>query len=319
MSKPVLFVTGLGRDVSRAENLMALYNAYQGDKTICHICNREYIQEAKKGKYGLIVIDIFPTEHFAPTIMLWHAIQGGKCIGLDEKGTYYRKDMADNIDAIIAAGSGLGREMWQRCTEVPLDRILDYGMPRTDRYIGKRKGDGHTALADKIAYLYVPTFRAWGEPDLPQIDWDWLDEHLTDDELFVVKPHPQCHTITFHDHYKHIVETDRMQPTVNYLYDADVIITDYSSVIFDGYLLKKPAVLFEKNLGYVAKRGMYLDYPYKYCSYYSRDEWQLLNNIRAAYDLGTGVAEKNVIKNIADACDGHSCERICELIEEMKQ
>ena len=33
MSKPVLFVTGLGRDVSRAENLMALYEAYDGERT----------------------------------------------------------------------------------------------------------------------------------------------------------------------------------------------------------------------------------------------------------------------------------------------
>lgn len=321
VSKPVLFVTGLGREVGRAENLMALYEAYQGDKTICHICNREYLQEARKGKYGLIVIDIFPTEHFAPTIMLWHAIQGGKYIGLDEKRTYYREHYAKNIDALIASGSGYGREMWHQCTKVPMDRIYDFGMPRTDRYVGKKKGDGHTVLADKIGYLYVPTFRQYYETPLPMVDWEWLDEQLTDDELLVVKSHPQSHSLTYHDHYKHIVEADRMQPTVSYLYDADVLITDYSSVIFDGYLLKKPAVLFEKNIGYVQKRGMYLDYPHEYCTLYSTNEQELLKNVRLAYATkkkGLGTIEKRCIRNIADACDGHSCERICELIDEMK-
>ena len=87
MSKPVLFVTGLGREVERAENLMALYEAYDGEKDICFLANPKYHVDAKKGKYGAIVIDIFPTEHYAPTIMCWHSIQGGKYIGLDESGT----------------------------------------------------------------------------------------------------------------------------------------------------------------------------------------------------------------------------------------
>ncbi len=316
MSKPVLFVTGLGRDVSRSENLMALYEAYQGEKTICHICNREYLQEARNGKYGLIVTDIFPTDHFAPTIMLWHSIQGGKHIGLDEQGTYYGREMADNIDAIIAAGSGIGKEMWHQCTGVPLSRIYDFGMPRTDRYIGKRKGDGHTVGAKKRMYLYVPTFRAFDEPDLPQIDWDYIDENLTDGEVLVVKAHPQSHTLTIHDHYKHIVEADRMEASVNYLYDADVLITDYSSIIFDGYLLRKPAVLFEPNKGYVQKRGMYLEYPFGYCSRFAKTEEALLNHLRNATHLHN--AEKKCIKEIADACDGHSCERICELIKQIQ-
>jgi CDP-ribitol ribitolphosphotransferase len=109
-----------------------------------------------------------------------------------------------------------------------------------------------------------------------------------------------------------------MEASVNYLYDADVVITDYSSIIFDGYLLKKPAVLFEKNPGYVAKRGMYLDYPYEYTAVYATDELELLGAMRYRADLRRlDSSEKKCIRKIADACDGHSCERICELIKEM--
>ena len=321
VSKPVLFVTGLGREVGRAENLMALYNAYPGEKKIMNMFGR-YQTEAESGLYGCMVIDIFPTFHALPTIMMWHSIQGGKYIGLDEKTTYYRKEDADCMDYVIAAGSGYGREMWQRCTDVPLDRIVDFGMARTDRYKGKKKGDGHTVMADKKAYLYVPTFRQPNETPFPVIDWDWLDDHLMDDELLVVKSHPQSHTLTYHDYYKHIVEADRMNPSVNYLYDADVVITDYSSIIFDGYLLRKPAVLFEKKTGYVETRGMYLKYPDEYCSYYATNEQELLEMVRLASITERkklGTRERKVISKIADACDGESCQRICELIEEIKR
>ena len=42
---------------------------------------------------------------------------------------------------------------------------------------------------------------------------------------------------------------------------ADVLITDYSSVMFDYLLYKKPLVLFSPDLAeYEAKRGFYLDY-----------------------------------------------------------
>ena len=247
---------------------------------------------------------------------MWHAIQGGKYIGLDERTTYYRKEYAKCIDGIIAAGDGLGKLMWWQCTNVSLDKIFALGMARTDRYIGKQKGDGNTLLKDKRSYLYVPSFRAHKEPAIPTIDWNWLDEHLSDDELFVVKPHPQGNSLT-NKSYKHIIEANKMEPSVNYLYDADIIITDYSSIIFDGYLLNKPSILFEKKTGYPEVRGMYMKYPSKYSSKYASNEEELLSLLRSTNTL-TQV-ELDVINKVANKCDGHSCERICKLIGELNE
>lgn len=85
--------------------------------------------------------------------------------------------------------------------------------------------------------------------------------------------------------------------------------------MFDAYLLDKPVVLFEKNPGYTGVRGMYLDYPLQYCSRFAITEEGMLNMMRFANSITQ--TEKSCINSLADMCDGHSCERICNLIDTM--
>ena len=315
MSKPVLSVTGLGSDIQRAENIRTLYEAYDGEKDFISM-RHGYYQALESGKYGLMVVDIFPDRTPGKCIMVWHAIQGGKLIGLGQKnGTYYKPEWEVYMDRIVVAGI-VGVQMFNQCTGVPRERILNLGMPRTDKYIGKKKGDGHTFMADKRAYLFVPTFRNYDETPFPCIDWKWIDEQLTDDEVFVVKPHPYGHEWNMKE-YDHIVAIDKMESSANYLMDADVVITDYSSTMFDAWLLHKPVVLFEKNPGYLDTRGMYLRYPEAYSPRYARTEEEMVSLMKRAKAMT--VVERNCMKYVANACDGHSCERICKLIKEMNE
>lgn len=204
--------------------------------------------------------------------------------------------------------------MWTQCTHLPENKILPLGMPRTDDFIGKKKGDGGTILANKRSYLYAPTFR-WGkEPPAFTIDYDWLDEHLTDHEIFAVKAHMVDGHI-LNKEYKHIIEIPSTEPSSPYLYDCNIVITDYSTIIFDGYLLKKPSVLFEKKQGYPAYRKMYMTYPQEYSSNYATNERQLLDLLRTKNRL-TEI-EQACVDKLANMCDGNSCQRICDLINRM--
>lgn len=309
--KPVLFAGT--RPYGRAENISALYDAYQGKKKFIQVSGDNNHPDITSGNYDILVIDDFPSKSPGKCIMLWHAIQGGKHIGFDQNEPYVTPEKTAIIDYIIAAGHG-AIPMWSQCARMPQDKILPLGMPRTDGFKNKMKGDGHTLLAKKRAYLYAPTFRWGNEPANFNLDQDWLDEQLTDDELFVIKPHMAGKSL-LKRHYKHIIEVGASEPSSPYLYDCDVVITDYSSIIFDGYLLNKPAILFEKTSGYTDIRGMYLKYPERYCSNYVTNEKDLLEAMRNVYDL-TNI-EKTVINYVADMCDGHSCERICKLIAQL--
>ena len=326
MSKPVLFASF--RPLERAENICAAYEAYTGEKVHIISTSPEYRSEVLSGKYDVLVTDDFPAVTPGKCIVIWHGIYGGKRVGLDQPGVpYYRREYADNMTYIISASNGMVNG-WNKSTGVPKERILPLGMPRTDQYVGKVKGDGHTILADKHAYLYAPTFRDKGETPMPDIDWGYIDSILTDDEVFAVKAHPwqmyqhgkdQVTQNMSGIQWKHIMVIGEDQPSAPYLYDADVIITDYSSIMFDAYLLNKPVVLFEKTPGYTETRGMYLDYPFDYCTFYALNEEQLINNLRyrAKFPFLTNT-ELRCRVLVADKCDGHVCERLNKLIDTIK-
>ena len=311
MNKPVLFAGT--RPYRRAENISALFNAYQGEKRFIEVHGDNNHPEITSGKYDILVIDDFPSKTPGKCIMIWHAIQGGKCIGYDQPHPYINPSKTSIINYIIAAGDG-AIPMWKKCTRLQSNRVLPLGMPRTDIFIGKKKGDGHTILANKRAYLYVPTFRWPDEPAPFILNYDWLDQNLTDDELFVVKAHTVS-TKILNKEYKHIIEIPSSEPSTPYLYDCDVVITDYSSIIFDGYLLGKPSILFEQKCGYPSYRGMYMQYPKEYSSRYVMNEQDLLYVAREASCL-TAI-ERDCINKLANACDGNSCQRICDLISKL--
>ena len=182
--------------------------------------------------------------------------------------------------------------MWEKCTKLLSNKIIPLGMPRTDILIGKKKGDGHTILANKHSYLYAPTFR-WPEETKEFIlDYDWLDKQLTDEELFVVKAHVVGHPL-LDKTYNHIIEISSSEPSNPYLMDCDVVITDYSSIIFDGYLLNKPSILYSPNFDYVQSRGMYMKYPQEYSSKCAKNEKELVDLMRSTNTLS--IIEKECI------------------------
>ena len=297
----------------RAENIRTLYEAYDGKKNFVQVNGCRRHEAIRCGNYNLMVIDEFPTESPGKCIMVWHAIQGGKTIGIDQPNPYYAEWQKHLMDFIVTSGHG-AVPMFARCSGLPEEKVLPLGMPRTDAYIGKQKGDGRTVLAGKRSWLYVPTFRSGRETPFPEIDWEWIDSQLTDDEMIAVKAHTMTGSLRI-GQYRHIVEIPSEEPSAPYLYDCDAVISDYSSIIFDGYLLGKPAVLFEKVKGYTETRGMYLQYPDQYCSRYCTNEHDLLETLRSAN--GLNETELECLRLVADACDGNATERICQLIHSM--
>lgn len=307
-------------DLERAENLRAVYEAYDGDKTFAQ--GIWHMSTAPQDGYKAVVCDSLPAympdKGECKSIVINHSILSGKVYALDEKRSGIDARALSQIDCAVNASTKTV-ETTARMFGIPLENVYALGMPRTDAYIGKAKGDGGTFLSEKKAYLYAPTFRGRNDGDrLPRLDWRKLDEMLSDDELLVCKRHYFTSENLVEGNHAHIVELDKDIASGPYVTDCDVLITDYSTILFDGYLAGKPSVLAVDDYEcYKRTRGMYLDYPSQYGSRWitaEGNEEALLDVIRDAYASGMGETERECIDLVADMCDGESTERVCEMI-----
>lgn len=298
------------RQLGRCENITAVFNAYQGDK--------EFIQEnwgkpnpkIYSDEFTVMVADDFVPYSPGKLIMLTHGASGGKSYGLQQPFPYHSAQQAKLIDYVVSTSKDTIQIEAQQ-HGVSAEKVLPLGMPRMDVYFGKKKGDGGTEYADKRMYLYAPTFRKPFEPRMPEVDWKFIDQTLSDDEIFVVKPH----MVTGHiidGEFKHIVEVSAKLPSTPYLIDCDVLVTDYSSIMFDAHVLGKPVVLLEKEQGFVHCRGMSFPYPDGYASRYAMNEQELLNYCARA----KGQRDLDILcrERACGACDGHATERVVDLI-----
>ena len=308
----VLFASA--HEIERAENIKALWDEYPGIKQFTRIDPWRTSKEIREGEYDLLVIDEYPSYSKSPVIMVDHGVAGCKLCGLDQPYPYIKAKDTEYLTWVIAASTQSIGLIAKRCGVKP-HQVLPLGVPSTDDYFKVKKGGGGSGLkADRI-YLYVPTYRTREEMPAPVINYKAIDDALTDGELFVVKNHMMT-GLTDIGQYKHIIQIDPKEPSKPYVIDCDVLITDFSSIMFDGHIAGKPVVLFEKDVeAYKRARGLYRPYPQGYASRHTSNEPELVNILRDAKK--PQEADIKVINEVADMCDGQATGRIVTLIKEV--
>ena len=296
------------RPLHRAENIEALWDAWEGDKIFGQLNGHLMCDELLRTDTDLLVSDEFVAFSMVPTIMISHGAPGGKSYGLDMERPYVVPETMKYLDYVITTSEEMIPLTAKQCG-IKEEQVLPLGMPRTDAYFRE-----WPRLSEKRTYLFAPTFRGEGEPRFPGIDWDLIDSLLTDDEALLVKPH-MCQDRLVDEGYKHIAHVPSMLPSTPFLMGSDVVITDYSSISFDALIAGKPVVIFEKDVKYRMFRSMYLPYPEGYAGRYALGEEELVKVMRSAtYLTDTDLA---ALRKSCSACDGHSTERVIKLMEDI--
>ena len=296
------------RSLERSENIKVVWDAYKGQKQFIRL---RYDQEKQleNNKFDLVVTDEFVPRCISPMIMIFHGAEGIKTYGFDQPHPYHSRNSVEKYLYFVISTSKMIDLAAEQCG-VSKDKILPLGMPRTDQYFGNLKRDITILPENKKVYLYVPTFQTLTERNT---DWLKIDKMLTDDEIFLIKNH----MVTGDPHipndnlFKHIKIISCSFQSAPFLIGCDSVITDYSSIMIDAHILNKPVVLYAKDKNrYLKIRGMYYDYPDAYSSQFTSDEEELIHMLR------NPINNSSIFKNFfADACDGHSTERVVKLIE----
>lgn len=148
--------------------------------------------------------------------------------------------------------------------------ILNSGYPRnvsffkTERYEQIRN---ELDINNNQVMVYMPTWRGLlhKKENKKQIKiiYNYLlsiDEKLNDNQILYVKLHPFLKGKMDYNDFVHIKTFPKDYETYDFLNATDLLITDYSSIMFDYAVSKKKIILFTYDREeYLTGRGMYLD------------------------------------------------------------
>lgn len=289
----------------------------------------EMLKELATAKYVFVddaslILSSIPLRKETVAINLWHACGAFKKFGQRGTNLSLPEDRATHAQYNLVCVSGENlRSIYADAFDINYNKVKALGCPRTDDYFNKHLINKtkrkiyfrHPSLIGKSVLVYAPTFRDVGcdrSEFHPELDFDRLSKDLLPNQVLLICPHPVMKNDILPKKYKNI-RVMRDFSTNDYMLISDMLITDYSSVIFEYALLRKPIAFFCYDLP-TYDRGFYLNYPEdlpgdvytnqeELTDYLTHPEKHILTNKMNSF-----------VDKYMSACDGHSCERIANLI-----
>ena len=247
--------------------------------------------ELKKSAYLAAGAKVIVLEDFVPqlgalnvrqeteVLQLWHACGAFKLFGLSELGL---TDLAQNTrnhrtyTRAIVSGSAMA-PFYSEAFGMHINNIRQTGIPRTDVFFDEdyRKEtvavlyERYPQWKDKKIVLFAPTFRGSGNKTafypMERFPIDLVMNALPPDTVLLVKQHPFVHSDL--SMYRECDFADRLfdltgKENINdLLFITDLLVTDYSSSIFEAALIDIPMIFYAFDLEeYLRERDLYFDF-----------------------------------------------------------
>lgn len=165
---------------------------------------------------------------------LWHATGAIKQFGLEDKSAVKRSEkdkhrfrrVYESFDYVFVASEKMA-DVFKRSYGFSKEQILFTGFPRTDRLCQRIAKPN----SNKRRVLYLPTYRENEPVETWLLDIKKVADSLKDEGLLQVKLHP--HVELEHVNQTNVDWISSHESADEYIIQADVLITDYSSVAFD--------------------------------------------------------------------------------------
>jgi len=121
-----------------------------------------------------------------------------------------------------------------------------------------------------------------------------------------------------HPHMEQKDTTETNMQTEEILPFADVLISDYSSIIFDYCIFDRPMIFFAPDLEqYKAERGFYLDYE-KLPGHIVTDGNGLKNAMKHVTDDIYREKRRQFFEQYMVSCDGTATKKIADYMEKLQ-
>lgn len=255
----------------------------------------------------------------------WHGVPL-KHIGLDIKeGTSFKViGGAEKFDLICTMGS-YDAEIAKTAFGVDYEKIKVTGYPRNDimfkediESVKKRVRSCFDVDFSKKVVLYAPTFRDYNKNKYGafyfelSLSFEKFMKVLGDNYTLIVRAHGAITSKQLNGY----IDASDYPDVEDLLRITDILITDYSGIMFDYSLLGKPTICFPYDLQkYQNMRGLYINYnefiPFPKC----KTEEELYLTIRDLnYSEGCNLARKFV--NQCGLIDKDSAQNVVDALYE---
>lgn len=224
------------------------------------------------------LLNMVPKRKQTKLIQLWHACGAFKTFGFTRLGKPGGPKQTDPNHRMYDAAVVSSSEIIKHYAEgfgLSDNKIVATGVPRTDIFmdelyketIKNKFYQKRPNLKDKKIVLFAPTFRGNGQMSAfypsEAFQADEFYEALGNDYALIIKYHPFCEERTkISEKYKDVILDLSDEDELNdLLFVTDLLITDYSSVIFEASLLNIPMLFYAFDLfDYISKRDFYYDF-----------------------------------------------------------
>ena len=277
----------------------------------------------------------------ATVINLWHGVGLKRCefninqgpladrfVKKTFKERFYHPESFKRPDYLISSSS-FQSAMFASAFRIPKERCLELGYPRNGilqkskeqvrTFVAKYEPKETLRLIHKMehfekVYIYMPTWRdSQRDVFVQQFDLQALNDILVQQKaLMLLKPHPNTRTESIQG-YSNIFLVNATTDVYGLLPFTDVLITDYSSILYDYLFLPgKETILFLYDYEeYVRDRDFYYPFDENVVGKKVSTFEQFLQ-VLASYDYVSPQMQKQAIlqKFWGDTIHMNSCEEI---------
>ncbi len=210
-------------------------------------------------------------------IQVWHAGSGFKSVGYSRFGSTDSPKLRQPHRQYTYAISGSEhlRPVYAEAFGIEEAAVIPTGLPRIDWFLDEARTASflddfyaqHPQLRGKRVILFAPTFRGSGYRtafyDYDLIDLDALYAACPPDTVVLFRMHHFVKDlIRIPEKYRdRFFDFTRFPDGLGLLHVTDLLITDYSSIIYEFALLDRPMLFFAPDrASYAATRGFHRDY-----------------------------------------------------------
>ena len=280
-----------------------------------------------------IVNSMLPHRKSVKTLQIWHALSavkkfGWQTVGLEDgssEKTARLMRMHKGYD-YVACASDITAEHFCEAFRVPREKIVKLGLPRIDyirrKTTGSEAEEAAAAVRDRYpllkrpgtkTILYAPTFHK-GKP----ADVRGLAEALDPERYnLIVKLHPIDRATGEKVEADNIIYDTEFR-SYDILPAADIVISDYSSLVVEATLADKPLYIYAYDIdSYRRTTGLNLDFAQEpIAEYVYTDARGLAEGLEKPYDISRLRAFRDRYIDI----DTENCTRdLADFIESMMQ